>query len=534
MDRSKKVKAWCDDILKSEHRSFYFRGPAASGKTYCLKMMGKELQENGYKDIFYISSATLLDKVITYIDILDFLSKRTEPDKPIIILVDEAQTCPSADVFQRATRECHDLKLIACGVSSLTTASPCLGADPHESSEMLLNTPEEKKSLYESFLELRNEREITDLSKQELIDLIDWIIQFAGGQVFPVLMMINHMLTPEVFNSYKDYQRYLQSSEFYGSPINQDIVKRAYAKAKDLRPHFLEILEKGELTGTNKLKKYGYWDETANWFTSDHLLTYITNNSLTTAPENVNQTLTSQFQAKDLIECIILAGLKGMTESDFQESPSNKQKMENAVGFCWGYKIQNALPWLFIAPQTRAEKSTPKKQAPTIDFTFNGIMDVAVELSKNHWDIPTKLQKIGPDGVYKEWYGRSAILNFQLNPKPRLNRNDLVYHYVKSENVLYRGTTPIYIGAVTSLQTPRYSKSGKVNEDLLKRTYTLKNNLAKFTPDTVRKRKYEEIREPKQIDNEAVHDKSLAEEEENLELEEERNIKGEFVCFYFL
>ena len=76
----------------------------------------------------------------------------------------------------------------------------------------------------------------------------------------------------------------------------------------------------------------------------------------------------------ELIQAIIIMGLRGMSNADFMEgevSP-NVTKMENAVMFCWGHQVRQAFPNLMIAPKTRVKPSYSGRMSPTIDFTFSG------------------------------------------------------------------------------------------------------------------------------------------------------------------
>jgi hypothetical protein len=143
--------------------------------------------------------------------------------------------------------------------------------------------------------------------------------------------------------------------------------------------------------------------------------------------------------------------------------------MENAVGFCWGYQVRKNMPALFISPQTRAGKGKPEKTAPTVDYTFNGLADVAIELSKNSYDIAGKIKKFkNVDGAYKEWDGKCAILNFQLTGNGLPNKvTEEVYTFILSENALYRGRKIIAQGVCNNLATPKYKLIN--GEDILKR-----------------------------------------------------------------
>jgi hypothetical protein len=74
------------------------------------------------------------------------------------------------------------------------------------------------------------------------------------------------------------------------------------------------------------------------------------------------------------IDAIIITGLRGMNQTDFEESSRHEIiKMENALGFCWGYNVRKNIPSLFISPQTRAVTGTFGKTSPTVAFTFSGL-----------------------------------------------------------------------------------------------------------------------------------------------------------------
>jgi hypothetical protein len=208
------------------------------------------------------------------------------------------------------------------------------------------------------------------------------------------------------------------------------------------------------------------------WFLSDLFLAVMYNKGiiLKAAVTPVVTQALKDMTPIEKIEAIIISGLRDMNQTDFEESSrSGIYKMENAVGFCWGYNVRKNMPALFISPQTRAETGKPHKTVPTVDYTFNGLADVAIELSKNSYDIAGKIKKFTDvGGVYKEWDGKCAILNFQLkgNTLPNIV-SDLVYTFIHSENALYRGHKIIVQGVCNNLKTP---KCKVINgEDILKK-----------------------------------------------------------------
>lgn len=97
---------------------------------------------------------------------------------------------------------------------------------------------------------------------------------------------------------------------------------------------------------------------------------------------------------------IIVMGLKAMCVADFEEPDPNL------------YMTHTAFPNLYMAPQTRAVRGVSGKTSPTVDFTFNGDMQVAIEISKNSYDILGKIKKFSSGGVY-EHFGLSALCGTQ-------------------------------------------------------------------------------------------------------------------------
>jgi len=184
----------------------------------------------------------------------------------------------------------------------------------------------------------------------------------------------------------------------------------------------------------------------------------------------VANTLTTKA-VQDKIDAIIIMGLNEMTEANFMKPSSSGTKMENAVGFCWAHRVRYAFPQLYMTLQTCANYSGITgnvKPCPTVDFTFGGCMDVAIELSTNSYDIDNKVKKFSEKGKYSKWEGRCAILNFQLetyrNFKP-YSKSNIVYHFHKDSNILYRGKQIICVGAVKKLPTPTvHLSSSKITE----------------------------------------------------------------------
>ncbi len=459
VQRTEYISSWCDRIAGIEDCSkHYWRGPKGSGKTVFLWLLGRELQKRDLQ-VYYIEDADFL-KNITKADINFTIEMNNINNKRTVLMIDEGQSNSNDGIYTHLIRGTPSLIVLSVGVSSYGSSPGYPDEFKYNSANIFLQENE-----LDAFTELwyteATKRQLIDYSKQQLLNCFQWLLLFTGGLMYPMLAISDHLLSSDIYVAhFHNYQHYLTSFMFFTSKTCTTIKSRCFDGHAS--PLFQKLLNQGEYDIDNlaQLEKFGYWDSGKSndclkgWFVSDFLLFIVYNRHISYCVS-----LSREICMDDKIQAIIIMGLKGMSESDFMEgSSSTVTKMENAIGFCWGYKVRNAFPALFIAPQTRANTNSFGKTKPTVDFTFNGEMDVAIELSKNNYDIPGKLAKFAEEGVYHQWGNRYAILNFQLvSSNVKLSNDHHVYHFVKDKNILYRGNDIICAGVVTSLPTPVYA-----------------------------------------------------------------------------
>lgn len=156
----------------------------------------------------------------------------------------------------------------------------------------------------------------------------------------------------------------------------------------------------------------------------------------------------SGLKQEEQFEQIIIHGLQKLNIHHFIDEENN-HKHEDSIGFSWALHLSRLLLTMYISPQTYTTSSKGKEGR--IDFILNGSYDLALECSKNHCGLDVgkgdvkkedRLSKFqNSDGVYFHWCDRFAILNFQITQNEILQLNDdqRVYHFLLSENSLYRG-----------------------------------------------------------------------------------------------
>lgn len=462
LPRTKKLDKWMNQILGHSHyHSFYFPGPPASGKTACLELIASRLIQSQYS-VYLIDSADFLDRVEQkHIDALE----NAHPDK-LALVIDEVQTNVKSYLWLRLLRKTKCI-VVAAGISSEFTSSPHF-QKTFAATELFFEE-DEVDEIVENFAVACNDRKAVSYPDFQKVvrEISQFLLMFTGGHVFSFISLLDFILTDDMFFEHMaDYAVYFRGATFLKTEKHSMIASRCLGSYSFVvKGVILGVISTGRtsLEDISLLMMSGWWNQELKWISSDYLLCHIlfSDTQNWSRRSNVEKKIKDRKDIEDQLELLIVAGLQGMLESDFTDGEVSK--LENAIGFVWGHNIRQKFPEIFVAPQTRTEEAPNPPHFPSIDYTFDGTLDCAIELSRNHWQINEKLKKIGPDGVYKQWHNRSVILNFQVKDlKGKRNDNPLVYHFVKSENILYKGNTPILHDVVNSLPTPQLTTKMKV------------------------------------------------------------------------
>jgi hypothetical protein len=78
------------------------------------------------------------------------------------------------------------------------------------------------------------------------------------------------------------------------------------------------------------------------------------------------------------------------------------KKYEDAIGFHWGCYLMKMFPQLYVAAQVQLVGDKNGKK-PCIDFAFNGMNDIGIELIKNGTVNMCKEHADRFEGKYDRW-----------------------------------------------------------------------------------------------------------------------------------
>jgi hypothetical protein len=457
--RKQYIQEQCDRITAEQRQSHhYWRAPKGSGKSIFLKLMAMELQQRGCA-VYSFRNAKVLD-CVTEESIAITIRANLKRRVRTVIVVDEAQQASRVLSYLLREDPCGEAIILAAGLPLSDNTSPNFnGNNRYGASQVFLQASElnEFCDIWSAIaIEIKSPWSAADVR-----EFSEWLYQFTGGQLFPILKVCDYVFRSDFVRenfgeTIDELKRHMMSWQFIRSEACKQIRGRCFDESS-LR-ECKEVLSRGKaiaFAGQNNktLVDAGLWDHGTSWFTSEFFVILAYNfRGLNIEPPGEDVVEHGQFP--EVAEAIIIGGLANMTESDFREESTHSVKMENAIGFCWGYHVREMFKRLFIAPQTRAETGEPGRTSLTVDFTFDGGLKFAVELSKNSYDIPKKIKKfMDKDGVYHQWKDRCVILNFQMVTRARkyLTKDPMVYSFVYDENTLYRGVTPLCSGVCRNL-----------------------------------------------------------------------------------
>jgi hypothetical protein len=318
LTRKQFVKKWCDIILnpqdiKRSICSHYFRSPYGNGKTSFLMLLGKELSENRNCSVYFINSVSELDLYKEE----SFRQARNEAlkeNKTLVIMIDEVQMNFVASRWVYLLKNATATVVVGTGIPSLT-GSPQF-VKKYQPSEMNFDyTSEDMEELIDVFVKQTESR---DISREVITDICQYICEYTGGHMFPMLKFCEHIFDIAQNNFLDDYSKYLTSKTFYDNKDYLTVRERCF----DSLPFapICGILQGGTKNSNHifELDKLGLWSSKKHWFISKCLVDVIYNSI-----SKDERILASKISFKELsveakIETIINGGLEHMSHDDFQ------------------------------------------------------------------------------------------------------------------------------------------------------------------------------------------------------------------------
>jgi hypothetical protein len=303
-------------------------------------------------------------------------------------------------------------------------------------------------------------------------DLVDWMLEYTGGHGYPFLKMCEYMLQHEkLCCKERNFESVVNSGTFYGSPVFNTIVQRAYDLSDKTRQSAYRILETGAVLSDDayRMNKVGLWNGTTKWFLSNLLVSYL----FQTVEKKPSTSDYIDLAKSDGLEKVLLYGLSELNEDDFYDFFSGMQRYENAIGSIFAMKLCR-LQHLFISPQTQVidKSKTTRGSKPTIDFFLNGRLKTYLELTRNGVELAKHFDKFeNPDGKYYVHRENYAILDFALSTgssivklPEKYQKNGLdkrLYTFVKRENALYVGNQRVHSNVCAFLKSSPTLDMGK-------------------------------------------------------------------------
>lgn len=467
--RRKLVERMVDIFITKANKSarfsnYYFRHAAGTGKTVLLKLFGKELQQRGFV-VFMLTAPELDDYPSGYFKELSDAVARD--GKQVALLVDEVQRNVYSKHWDSLLKKApRNLLVIGAGISDLIHESPqFLDKFPSNDHPAIGHlTEEDMPEVLGHFIPSGTADPQWDLKTGALRELLT----ATGGQVYPFVVIAEHLLVPERVEHLSNVSAYLTSEAFYKCAACAMVRKRCFSfSGPNLEMLSRFLLEKPrEPNDRDDASKSGLW--TGSNFVSPLLVQHIFRNLVSSVSASSQITLDRTDKAPPLVEQIIAAGLADMRPLDFEET--NYPTMDNnerGMAFRWGVCAGAALKeqvWLSseVVTDQKKDKSGAK---PTIDFVVNGNLNMGVELAKDRsfQAIMEKAKKIAKGGVYGQRHD-SYIFHFVLNGTEQKAVEQLgkfpaevqprVYTYLRDYNRLLCGTKTVREGVVRRLASP--------------------------------------------------------------------------------
>ena len=417
--------------------------------------------------MYYINNARLLQD-ISEESIINVVKRNTNENKRTVIMIDEVHRDINNAKWTTLLKSVQLAYAIVLGVGipTLEPSSPQFRKKYYPRDLFFKDSDSDMQELVDLWTENTKHRD--NMDEVDIKGVCKFVCEFTGGQMYPLMKFCEYIFSDNMANDLLQYDYYFNTSKFFVSNVSTDVRERCSYRKDDLPVVLFEnLLFKGcyRASDITSLEKLGLWDTSTQWFVSSFLLTCLYN-SINLPPKSSEES-TKPNTLHEKIESIIISGLEKMVLSDFIEPYTSigiesVTKCEDAIGYGWAYRVKESIPNIYASPQVRGERGNREKKFPTVDWIFNGETDVAIELSKNSYDLENKIKKFtSTNGVYRRWNEKFAILNFQLNGdlSSDIVIDESIYHFVKDRNCLYKGNVCIKTEVCKALPSPPHNES---------------------------------------------------------------------------
>jgi hypothetical protein len=463
------IKKTADLVLDKKgsrkYDSHYWRAPVGAGKTVFLKLMGRELQKRGC-DVYLTSGPSIDNYDEDY-----FLNLAKEAGaKKVVLMVDEVQNNLTSKHWLRVLKDLTPANLLVLGVGV-----PRVGISPQFDKKHpqignlfpMFLTREDLPELCAHF------NKITSQHEEVTARVCERLLEVTAGHFFPFVTFAAHLLDPnskiDLTNisgelSHLSIDYYLASEAFRNSAACALVQERCFDSlaGADLDKAEKMLLNKISTGERADLEKLGFVNNGA--FISPLLISVVFSRIVA---DNVPDKITLDWTEKTpYAQQIICAGLRDMKEEDFMDAHFKLVAVENCVGFRWGHYVKSALCNVFVAPQVRTKYLDHKGPGPkpTIDFLFNGRLNIGIELALNLKADGIRDHLARFDDYYFRYKKTGHVLHFMTEgddpviamkePYNTDEAKDCVYTFVKKRNALFRGSRLVQSNVVRLLPSP--------------------------------------------------------------------------------
>jgi hypothetical protein len=507
LDREKLVSRAVQSIR--DHRvSHFFRGPAGSGKTVFLQLLGRKLKE--YGDVYWIGNASDLNNVGSDNMFKEMAARAALQKRDVFLLIDEVHVNPNSGRWTYLLKN-HASNFITIGVGisqcagvSVAFAMKFPSAVNESDDGCTMMMPAEMDDEIKYWCD-----QGSDISPESVGIICKWVHHYTGGHFFPMFKLMEHAFSAAdgpftkgarstdglIHVKETDVWQYFCSEDFSRSVTYVDIMNRCFTSLPLSLHQAATRMFAGSLSEADIVlfDKVGFWSSNRNSFFSDLLTSCLFNK---TAGLSLRQTklvaftignvkVYPPFQIDDFgttmninsLDYVIAVGLRFMDIDDFLEPTNMNSKYENSLGFSWATRIKMAISNVYMSFQTQVIPDRKTRGAnPQVDMFFNGRLNTHVELSRNATSavltskfdrfakervVDCKEYDVGSPGPYSQWENY-AIVNFVVSDKRKVVMpsntkynddvyTDKLYTFIKSTNTLYRGKNVISTNVVALL-----------------------------------------------------------------------------------
>jgi len=203
-------------------------------------------EEKKDREVFYVKNSESLHEL----DLFRFeedITKLKVLGKTVIIIVDEAHTCPTASMWTNLLKTCHsNLIVIGFGVSGVSEYFEVQHEPPAICYSAGNNTDMLEVVTYWA-------KEVPTIERETIADICDHVCLHTNGQAFAFLSIVELLMTQYAGSSdAKDLKgdkffngciRYMASESFYNQPEVRNLIVRCFRnKVRTQYPDFLNML----------------------------------------------------------------------------------------------------------------------------------------------------------------------------------------------------------------------------------------------------------------------------------------------------